>query len=239
METFTQLFEQLVDSGNINLIIGGALVVLAIVALVWMYSWFQKTKEYKSLLKSIDDKVESCTKEEVLNIIRAEEEKKKEEKETTETLQVNENDNVNENVNEKTCDQKKVVVNFNRAAAAIENLENNAVSSDEPIGKEDEEPVPVIEKIQFDRSGLEAALENIHNEENACLEKEEPEQEENIDEIEEECEVDVFDEIRKMLVETEKNSPKGMPTFKKEDTENVARSGKEYTREELEKLIKF
>ena len=259
MGTFGELFDKLIHSGSINLIIGGALIAIAIISLVWMYSWFKKTKEYKSILNSIEDKVEACTSEEVLKAIKAEETLKNEKECPGEKDQLDKEILQNEKTEEPSVEDNKPKFNFNRAATAIETLNNDEeektvsqkVAEQKAQEKAEEKKIetkrvkveqpkdasvtPVVEKIQFDRSDLEDQLREIDRQNDACTEEKVVETTDDADE----CEVDVFDEIRKMLIETEKTPKVGVPKMTKDQSDNVARSGKEYTREELEDLIKF
>ena len=268
MGTFGELFEKLIHSGSINLIIGGALIAIAIISLIWMYSWFKKTKEYKSILNSIEDKVEACTSEEVLKAIKAEEISKSEKESSDEKSHLDKEITQNERTEATLLEENKPKFNFNRAATAIEtlndeeektisqkiveqkheekqrnaknvkvNIEQPKAATVTPVVEETSvvEETPVVEKIQFDRSDLEEQLREIDKQNNAGTEEKTAETTDDADA----CEVDVFDEIRKMLIETEKAPKVGVPKMTKEQSDNVARSGKEYTREELEDLIKF
>lgn len=251
-------FEQLLKTGSINLIIGGALIALAVIALIWMYLWFKKTKEYKNILKSINDKVDACSKEEVGKIWKEKDISDKKEKTEDETVSV-----------EATDEKVQSKWSFNRASAAIETLENDEKtkdikieensklkkellkvemssnlneSTDEMEKKEitknfEENPAPIIEKIHFDKTQMSEKNADTADEKMDSL-KDSKETSKTVSD-DEECEVDVFAEIRKMLVETEKESGNKILNNEFDESDNVARSGKEYTREELEKLIKF
>ena len=249
-------FEQLLKTGSINLIIGGALILIAIIALIWMYLWSKKTKEYKNILKSIDDKVDACSKEEIGEIWRGKDASDEQDdmKEKSET-EVKEVDTLKTEVEETDAtkpDKEKIksACSFNRASAAIETLEQDekieAENLTEKVIEKDvtkktkESDAPIIEKIHFDKT-LEVKEPQVVEEE-----KDEIKDNQKIADIEndnsdddDDCEVDVFAEIRKMLVETEKNSNNKIVYQQEDELDNVARSGKEYTREELEKLIKF
>lgn len=284
-------FEQLLKTGGVNLIIGGALILIAIIAVIWMYLWFKKTKEYNNILKSIDDKVDACSKEEIEEILRnrensdkAQERGKKENKQPEEE----------KNISLETVVEAKPACSFNRASAAIETLEHDEKKESENLAvkvaekknavekasvtdtvdvidsnkkelieninnikendivreaiktientmpKDNEDcQAPIIEKIYFDKTSADEIKEKAKSAKNNSESLSEKREEITEDAEDDECEVDVFAEIRKMLVETEKNSEKEELHEEHDDLENVARSGKEYTREELEKLIKF
>ena len=283
------ILEQLINTESMNLIIGITLIVLAVIALVWMYSWSKKSKEYNQILKSIDDKVEACSNEELGKELRSL------------TRQANKDVCKKDGAKDKEAvaavkvvakkEEPKTKHNFNRAMAAIETLErdqfDNATSETVKVAKENlAVEKELAEKARAEKNvadRLEAAkaeaekikdevakaarasetkpamndmddLMDIHVKTVELPKETSPEVrwddantvekvvEEPVtsidDDEEEECAVDVFAEIRKMLVETEKQSEKLMPE-KIEEAGNIAKSGKEYTREELENLIKF
>lgn len=320
-----EIFEQLINTKSINLIIGVTLIVLAVIAIVWMYSWFKKAKEYDRILKSIDDKVEACSNEEI--------------KKELKVLTNKDNNSSNKaSVAKDTAEGEKAAVtvqtekpaepvekhNFNRAMAAIENLEKDQSEQEKvsiakiqaakvaaerlAVEAAENEAKAKAEKLAAEKAAVEAAAkekaerERLESEsfESGKLEKETAESEKagantvakkqvaydeekvaaamaeaekikneiskvaraskensvswedtgseskatnepiamKTDDDDDECAIDVFAEIRKMLVETEKTSMNDAPV-QPEESGNIAKSGKEYTREELENLIKF
>ena len=173
--------ERLLNTMNINAILVIALVIIAVIAVIWMYFWFQKTKECKKILNSINEKVETYGKDDVKSVA----------------------DNI------ETAEAPRKDSGKQAEKACVETTENNG-------------------------SQIESKVEEAEKEEACTMEVNSDEADDD-----EECAVDVFAEIRKMLIETEKNPEKAKPVVKEEVSDNVARSGREYTREELEKLIKF
>ena len=285
------ILEQLINTKSINFIIGGTLIVLAIIALVWMYSWFKKSKEYKKILKSIDDKVEACNNEELgkeLKALAGRNDKTEDSSVTVKGNDVAEDPKEAKSAKKVTAEQS-TAHSFNRAMAAIETLEKDeteqqnvqkekidvakeakAKAEKEKEAKLKAEKLALEKEVQAKAAELKAEKERIAAEKADAAEKLKAATEEaekiksevakvalgtettdDLPEVEvktveipqdddddDECAVDVFAEIRKMLVETEKNPTKTVPE-QKEEIENIAKSGKEYTREELENLIKF
>ena len=255
-----EIFEQLINKGSINLIIGGTLIVLAIIAIIWMYLWFKKTKEYKRILKSIDDKVDACSKEEIereLQILSQKNAAAKAEENKPVDVEKKE-----EPLVEPAKEAPKAKHNFKRAMAAIETLEKDETEQAKDAQAKIQAAKAEAEKVQAEISKAARAVEQptvkteaipevevktveIPKVDDADVRWDEPKakkisQEPAVDDDDDECAVDVFAEIRKMLVETEKNPVNESPVRKEEpESGNVAKSGKEYTREELEDLIKF
>lgn len=269
------ILEQLINTENMNLIISITLIVLAVIALVWMYSWSKKSKEYNKILQSIDDKVEACSNEELGKELRSL--TRKENKTACDKDGASDNKAVAQVKAEKKNEKPKAKHNFNRAMSAIATLEQNQLNNDavENASKlAEEKEKDVAKKLEFakaeaekikdevakaarvaevkpttgdmdDSMGIHVKTVQLPKENQPEVRWEDANTEEKIakepitaTDDDEECAVDVFAEIRKMLIETEKQSDKIMPE-KIEEAGNIAKSGKEYTREELENLIKF
>lgn len=226
---------------RVDLIVAGCVAVIAVLCLIWMIVWMIRTKKQNSALMSIDSKLapQKCA--------YAVPAAGTDEKDSSENMkqvsspvpEQSENEEEPDKAEDETKLEEYITENAEQENVEPENVEpekddiQKEESEDETVrfGRELSEEIRMIAEAAARDTETAAETEKTIE---AVIEKSQNDTEEDDDD---ECPVDVLEEIRKMLIETEKNPQTGKTI---DDYRiNTGRSGKKYSREELDKVIKF